>query len=302
MAKLNIAVNLLLIAAAIALATEYLLMLIGFPSWCYYVVILVLAITFYFAGCGLIRYYIMKRAPEFAGDEEVFPGIQKWELTAGTGTVPTWVSWVGLFSFACLISLALPFMSGLVKEKPIEVVPGIGIAGVNLGMSDQQVRSELGTPHSELTKQDIERAGGARRTIGNGQDEIVPAQETEIEKIVEYRKPSVTVLIGHDNSVARLSLSYCSNVTVRGYSFLKFKYLSQEELSRLGIPDGINRMKNSEQSMMAQAPPGTIYEYYEYWYDSLGMNLGLLFDRTKEKNSKHFIGVNHIDVYHVRNR
>jgi len=74
------------------------------------------------AGCWLTRYYIMKRAPEFAGDEEVFSGIQKWELTAGTGTVPKWISRIGFLSFACLISLAFPFMAVLVKQKPIELI------------------------------------------------------------------------------------------------------------------------------------------------------------------------------------
>ncbi|GAI76967.1 unnamed protein product, partial [marine sediment metagenome] len=53
----------------------------------------------------------------------------------------------------------------------------------------------------------------------------------------------------------------------------------------------------AETEMTSMAPKETILEYYEYRYDTLGINIGLVFDRSKQKSSKHFIGVNHIDIY-----
>jgi len=51
---------------------------------------------------------------------------------------------------------------------------------------------------------------------------------------------------------------------------------------------------------MSMAPKGTILEYYEYFYDEIGLNIGFVFDRTKQKISEYFIGVNHIDIYSTK--
>lgn len=46
-------------------------------------------VVMYFVNIALIHYYISRRAPETLADDS-------WELTAGTGIVPRWVSVIGL--------------------------------------------------------------------------------------------------------------------------------------------------------------------------------------------------------------
>lgn len=77
------------------------------PYWAYHVLVVSVGIVLYLASNFLMAGYIRKRAPEFASKEEAFPGVQKWELTAGIGIVPKWVSFLGLISVAFF--LACPF-------------------------------------------------------------------------------------------------------------------------------------------------------------------------------------------------
>lgn len=203
----------------------------------------------------------------------------------------------------CIILIILSSINGCSrKEKVIQVEHGKSIAGVELGMLEKQVFSILGVPNSQLNKEDMDKLGGIYDISPNGKYEKVPLQEMKIVKTIIYQKPPLTILIDQYNKVNRLSLSYCENVSVKGYPFLQFKYLTQDELTRLGRPHSQYRMKQAEQMMMSKAPKGIIYEYYEYFYDTIGINLGLVFDRTKGKNSKYFIGVNHIDVYSTQNK
>jgi hypothetical protein len=293
--------NIIFIGVAIGLAVKFVLLKLGIPFWSYYVVLPLLAMIFYVLNSFLTMHFIQNRAPEFVSTEEGPRGTQKWEMTAGTGIVPKWVSWIWVASIASLIALLMPFVAGLFKEKMIQVLPGKGIAGVELGMLENQVFSALGTPNPQLNKQQIERLGGVYRTDQNGRVVMVPLQEIKTEKIIIYQKPPVIILTDENKKVVRLSISFYKNVFVQGYPFLSFKYLSQDELSRLGEPSSKHRMKKSEEIMMSKAPPGTIYEYYEHFYDKIGINVGLLFNRTKQKTSKYFIGVNHIDVYFSQN-
>ena len=108
---LNTLLNVLLLAAAIGVAVEYVIISMGFPSWPYFACLLEIAGSTYVGNCVLIRYYIKKRAPEFASEEEVMPGIQKWELTAGVGIVPKWVSWTGLIAVASLLAMLMPVVA-----------------------------------------------------------------------------------------------------------------------------------------------------------------------------------------------
>ncbi len=294
--------NIILLGAAIGLSVKFLLLKLGFPFWSYYVVLPLLALIFYILNVFLIKHFIRNRVPEFASTEEGPGGIQKWELTAGTGIVPKWVSWLGLASIASLLALLMPFVTGLFKVKMIQVVPGKDIAGLELGMSEEQVVSILGKPRFRLSKEEIHKFGGVYEISKNGKNESVPLGALENIKLLRYQKPPLDVLIDKDNKVSRLSLRYSENVSVKGYPFLKFKYLTQDELNSLGSPHSQDRMKQSEQIMMSNAPNGTVYEYYEYFYDKIGINLGLVFDRTKQKTSKYFIGVNHIDVYFPQNK
>ena len=61
--------------------------------------LIVTAVIFYILSCILTNYFIGKNAPEFASYEEVLPDTQMWELTAGMGMVPKWVSAIGLLPY-----------------------------------------------------------------------------------------------------------------------------------------------------------------------------------------------------------
>lgn len=63
------------------------------------IIFTVIGVFAYFINIALIRYYINKRMPGILDINEKFPdGKYAWEYTAGTGTVPKWVSLIGLFS------------------------------------------------------------------------------------------------------------------------------------------------------------------------------------------------------------
>ncbi|HEV7797247.1 MAG TPA: hypothetical protein VGO73_03765 [Pyrinomonadaceae bacterium] len=70
--------------------------------------LLVLAIGLYLLSTILVQYFIKKRAPEFAND-------QMWELTAGSGIVPKWVSSIGLLSVSAAIAAILPWVVAILK-------------------------------------------------------------------------------------------------------------------------------------------------------------------------------------------
>ena len=73
------------------------------------------AVFLYFLNIWLIKYFIKRRTPDLASSEEVIHGIQKWELTAGLGIVPKWVSVIGLFSISALITAVLPWIIEMFK-------------------------------------------------------------------------------------------------------------------------------------------------------------------------------------------
>jgi hypothetical protein len=67
----------------------------------------------------LIRYFIARRAPQFATEEEVMPIVQLWELTTGVEVVPKWVSVIKLLSISIVITAIVPWviqLLGLVIE------------------------------------------------------------------------------------------------------------------------------------------------------------------------------------------
>jgi len=75
-----------------------------------------LAMLLYFLNVVLIQYFIKKRSPDFASSEEVLPNVQKWELTAGLGIVPKWISMVGLLAVSALVTAVLPWVIALLKR------------------------------------------------------------------------------------------------------------------------------------------------------------------------------------------
>lgn len=84
-------------------------------KWQVCVGLAILAIILYLVNITLIQFFIKRRAPEFASNEEVIPGSQSWELTAGLGIVPKWVSWIGLLSISAIITAILPWLVMLIK-------------------------------------------------------------------------------------------------------------------------------------------------------------------------------------------
>jgi hypothetical protein len=68
----------------------------GLAKWHVSLSLLVLAVLLYLANALLIRFYITKRTPELASDDY-------WELTAGLGIVPKWVSVIGLLAISAII-------------------------------------------------------------------------------------------------------------------------------------------------------------------------------------------------------
>ena len=87
----------------------------GLEKWVVSLALIGLAAVLYIANVTLIQYYINQRAPDFTSSEEVLPGIQKWELTAGVGIVPRWVSVIGLLSISALVTAILPWVIALLK-------------------------------------------------------------------------------------------------------------------------------------------------------------------------------------------
>ena len=171
------------------------------------------------------------------------------------------------------------------------VVPGKSIAGVELSMSRKKVISVLGKPTEETSSKDIGQMG-VLRVLGGGTIKGEMPQMT----ILVYSSPPLFVVLHEDNKVGALQLNYTDSVHVEGYDFLKFKYLTKEQVECIGKPSSVIRDKESEQKMLSIAPKGINIEYYVYEYDPPGLVLGLVFDRTKEQSSNYFIGHNLIAV------
>lgn len=79
---------------------------LGVPYWGYYAISAALAVVCYAVSALLIGAFIKRRTGSF-DTTDALPGVQAWELTAGTGMVPMWVSWIGLAGIC--FALAIPF-------------------------------------------------------------------------------------------------------------------------------------------------------------------------------------------------
>jgi len=82
----------------------------GLEKWQVSLGLVGLAACFYILNIILIQYFIKKRAPDFASSQEAFPDVQKWELTAGLGIVPKWVSLIGLLAISAIVTAILPWV------------------------------------------------------------------------------------------------------------------------------------------------------------------------------------------------
>jgi hypothetical protein len=69
-----------------------------------------------FAQYRIDTIFYQKKTPDFASTDEAFPGVQKWELTAGIGVAPKWVSIIGLLSISAIITEVVPWIVAFLKQ------------------------------------------------------------------------------------------------------------------------------------------------------------------------------------------
>jgi len=81
----------------------------GASYWTFYAIAAPLAVICCAVSAALIGAYIERGTGSFDIEEDI-RGMQNWELTAGTGVVPRWVSWIGLASVC--FALAITFEAG----------------------------------------------------------------------------------------------------------------------------------------------------------------------------------------------
>ena len=96
-----------ILAAAflIAVGAEWAAQYCGFPRWVGSVASGLLGVALYVISGVLVPRYILKRAPR------AFHRAETWELTAGTGVVPTWVSLLGLLALAAALAAVIPILA-----------------------------------------------------------------------------------------------------------------------------------------------------------------------------------------------
>ena len=81
---------------------------LGLARWHVALALFAVAAGLYVANAVLIQRYIRRRAPEFANGRD-------WDLTAGTGIVPQWVSVIGLLSMSALGAALFPWVILLIR-------------------------------------------------------------------------------------------------------------------------------------------------------------------------------------------
>lgn len=83
--------------------------------WAISLIFVGLAVVLYILNIILIKQFIQRNAPEFANNKQNNSGIQDWELTAGLGVVPKWVSRIGLWSISALITAVFPWIIAIFR-------------------------------------------------------------------------------------------------------------------------------------------------------------------------------------------
>lgn len=95
-----------LILITTVIVTQILWDSLGLPWWIAGCTLILLGVVGHFANVWLVFRYIRKTAPEILELTPTgFRGLpEPWELTAGTGIVPRWVSWLAFVAYGCFIS------------------------------------------------------------------------------------------------------------------------------------------------------------------------------------------------------
>ena len=194
--------------------------------------------------------------------------------------------------FIVLIILScLLFACSKEVEQKIEVIPGKSIAGVEIGMSKERVMSILGNPRLSMSASEVQKIG---KEFENFFD--VPDSELPTTKVFIFSNPPLYVVINKQNKVVQLNLGRCDNLAVLGYPFLRFDYLSLPDLNKIGVPRSILRNEAAEQAVRASSPKGSWIEYYDFTYDKKGLVLGLVFDKSRQRDNMNFVKPNYIKV------
>jgi hypothetical protein len=107
-----IIIGIFVFAVAAMRITKY----FGIEKWHISIGLIGLAIFLYLFSAILTQYFIKRQTPDFASSEEAFPETEKWELTAGLGIVPKWVSVIGLLAISALVTAVLPWAIALLKR------------------------------------------------------------------------------------------------------------------------------------------------------------------------------------------
>lgn len=87
---------------------------LNLEKWQVSIGLFVLAIILYILNVFFIRFFIRKKTPELLTDEY-------WELTAGRGIVPKWVSKIGLLAISAFITALVPWIIVLLKLIVISI-------------------------------------------------------------------------------------------------------------------------------------------------------------------------------------
>ena len=90
-------INLLLNIGIFVMVANYFTMNTEAAPWIAGLILLLMGVGFYFLNSFLIHYYIKKEMPESLDDDS-------WEITAGLGIVPRWVSFIGLLAISVLFA------------------------------------------------------------------------------------------------------------------------------------------------------------------------------------------------------
>lgn len=105
---INLLINFALLVTLSIMVASLFVKFSGLAFWIGTLFLIGLAAFLYVLNIILIRHYIEKNVPGLLQIDAVLPPPVKgqdylWEMTAGTGTVPKWVSWVGMGSIACVV-------------------------------------------------------------------------------------------------------------------------------------------------------------------------------------------------------
>lgn len=105
---LNVIVNIIIFALLSLMAGSLFMEYTGLSYWWGALVISFIGVLLYFININLIRFFIKRNTPGVMELDEMYgkpmrDGEYLWEKTAGTATVPKWVSHIGIASYGFIL-------------------------------------------------------------------------------------------------------------------------------------------------------------------------------------------------------